>query len=598
MKKHKKLLVLAMCGMLMAPAFSINLPMYAKAATTKEESEEDDDEESTETNTENSVDEEIETNTSSSTEDEISDEPGEDADEPTYNISSKIALCDNWETPTARFGQRVSVVLPFVNMDDTDIYDVMVSPQLSTETEGFPFEIEKSGYMQTIDCMPGVNSCADPYERRREITYDFKTRKDVKTGYYKISFDVLFTAIDGSHDSATVDLFVYAVGENGEEGENASVPRVIVTGFSTEPEKVKAGEDFNLTIHLKNTAVNTKISNLKVDLEAASEGSDENTTYQAFLPKEGSSTMYLQSIAADATEDITIAMNAKADLTQKPYVLSVKMEYEDGSKNAYNSESDLSIPVFQEARFDISEPEVMPDRINVNNESNVMFSIYNTGKTKLYNVSVKFEGASISGGDTFVGNIEAGETGNVDAMITGKQVTTDDGIVKAIITYEDESGNANTKEKEFTLFVNEDVGDLIPEDEFLDEDFEEKSNGGVGKIIAVLLVIVVAAVALIAGLKLYKKKKAEKAEQDLLSEIDEEDYIMDDVKDVTEGVEDENSIDEMEIKEASAEDAAEEAIEDAAEEAIEEAIEDATEETIEEQKKEETKRSKKKRRDK
>ncbi len=539
MKKHKKLLMLAMCGMLMTPTFSAFSPINVEAeeeSSTGEEStgtvtddDEDDadtSEDDTETNTSGSVN-------SDSDDDSDTDSDSDKDDDTTYNISSKIALCDNWETPKAVFGQRVSVVLPFVNMDDTDIYDIIVSPQLATDTEGFPFEIEKSGYTQTIDCMPGVNSCADPYERRREITYDFKTRKDVKTGYYKISFDVLFTAADGNHDSATVDLFVYAVGENGEEGENTSVPRVIVTGFSTDPEKVKAGEDFNLTIHLKNTSTKTKINNLKVDLEAASEGSDENTTYQAFLPKEGSSTIYVKSIAADTTEDITIAMNAKADLTQKPYVLAVKMEYEDGNKNSYTSDSDLSIPVYQDARFDISEPEVMPASISVNSESNIMFSIYNTGKTKLYNVSVKFEADSISGGDTFVGNIEAGETGNVDAMVTGKQVTSDDGTIKAIVTYEDESGNANTKEKTFTLSVTEEVNDLILDDGFMEEDVEDTSNISIGKIIATIIVIIVIVVGGIFGLKFWKKKKEQKHEQELLSELDEDDYIDDDIKDVT-----------------------------------------------------------------
>ena len=82
----------------------------------------------------------------------------------------------------------------------------------------------------------------------------------------------------------------------------------------------------------------------------------------------------------------------------------------------------------------------MPEAIEVGNEANVMFSIYNVGKTKLYNVSVKFEADSICGGDTFIGNMDPGATGNVDAYLAGQAATMDDGTVKIIISYEDEEG--------------------------------------------------------------------------------------------------------------------------------------------------------------
>ena len=67
-------------------------------------------------------------------------------------------------------------------------------------------------------------------------------------------------------------------------------------------------------------------------------------------------------------------------------------------------------------------------------QSNVMFQIYNTGKTTLYNVQVKFEADSVEGGDTFIGNLAPGATGNVDAMVNGIAATTDDGSVKAVLT--------------------------------------------------------------------------------------------------------------------------------------------------------------------
>lgn len=71
--------------------------------------------------------------------------------------------------------------------------------------------------------------------------------------------------------------------DGGEASGNGSVPRVIVTGFTTDPAEVRAGSNFKLTIHLKNTS-KMKVSNMLFDLSAPTEGSDEQTTSPAFLP--------------------------------------------------------------------------------------------------------------------------------------------------------------------------------------------------------------------------------------------------------------------------------------------------------------------------
>ena len=93
---------------------------------------------------------------------------------------------------------------------------------------------------------------------------------------------------------------------------------MIVTGFTTDPAEVRAGSNFKLTIHLKNTS-RMKVSNMLFDLSAPTEGSDEQTTSPAFLPSSGASSIYLDSIAPNGTADISIELNAKSDLLQKPY---------------------------------------------------------------------------------------------------------------------------------------------------------------------------------------------------------------------------------------------------------------------------------------
>lgn len=465
--------------------------------------------------------------------DDDDDDDDSDNDKPTtYSTNSKLVICDNWATPTAVAGQSVNVVIPITNMDVYDVHDIYVEPVLAEESESFPFEIEKSSYMVKLDILPGSGSIADPLERRQEITYTFKTRKDAVTGYKKLTFEVSFTNANGDIENGTLELYVYVDGKKS-NGNTQSVPRVIVIGYTTEPETVHAGEAFTLKVTLQNTSKETEVGNMKIEFEATEAGADDKVTSASFIPESGSNTMFLDVIPAGESKEITIGMTAKSDLAQNSYQLGMSIDYEDDSANAFSTSSSLSIPVKQDAKFDVSSIEVMPSRLTVGAEANVMFSIYNTGKTSLYNVTVSFEGDSISGGDTFVGNIDTGATGNVDAMLTGAAVTEDDGTIKIKIHYEDVNGEASTVEKTMTLMVEEEMYDDVLDD-MLAEEEEESGGSGVLKFLLIAVVLIAAVAAAVLGLKKMKAKKKAKAlemlEQDKTYFEEMENMSLDDPK--------------------------------------------------------------------
>jgi len=434
-----------------------------------------------------------------------------------------IMVGGDWVTPTAMNGQYVNVVLPVVNMSKINLKDVIITPVVASNTNEWPFEIQTSGYTQTIPDLPGKGNGQNDMDRRRELTWTFKVRSDVLNGYYKLPFDVIY--YNGStYEKATLTTWVRAVGAPGAgnlttTGAQTSTPRVIITGFDTYPKDVYAGDTFTLTLHLKNTSNRTAISNMQVDLSTPSGGKDNETASEAFLPTSGSNTLYIDRIGANSIADLSIEMTAKADLVQKPYAIAVNMVYEDSLYATFNASANVSIPVKQDARFELSAIEVMPQDITVGNETNVMFSIYNTGKTTMYNVQVKFKADSVSGGDTFLGKIESGGTGSVDAMVKGANPTTDDGVVKAIITYEDEAGNSYTDEGTFNLSVSEeyyeemDMGDYVPE--------EPQKN--VKPIVIVIVVLVVVIIAIVVTVVVIKKKKKKKEQSELEDLIDDED---------------------------------------------------------------------------
>ncbi len=455
------------------------------------------------------------------------DDDEEDEPDPVVTPDHLLMVGGSWVTPVADAGEAVSIVLPVVNMGKTMVTNAVVTPALSTDTASWPFEITSSNYSQTIADLPGTDTGMSDMDRRRELTWNLKTRSDVGNGYQKLSFNVIYRDSDGNSQSTTLDTYIQLKGTAGVGADGkASVPRVIVTGFETNPEDVHAGESFVLTLHLKNTSTATSVNNMIFEIVAAVEGKDEDTTYAAFLPTAGSSTIFVDRMEKNGTKDIQIEMEAKADLTQKPYAVDVNMSYEDEHVNAYTSKSSVSIPVKQAARVDVSEPEVMPASIEVGSESNIMFNIYNMGKTKLYNVQVKTDSENLSGGDTFVGNLDSGATGAVDIYVTGQSATMDDGMVKLLISYEDETGESTVIEKEVSLFVTESMMEDFPmDDSMMDGDMMgEEGTGGKGGTYAAIVIGVIL-LAVIAGAVFYTKRKKKKEQMSLeedLMELDDD----------------------------------------------------------------------------
>ena len=450
--------------------------------------------------------------------------PQEDPQPSTTN--SNIMVGGNWVTPVANAGQQVNVVLPVVNMGRSWVDHVVVTPQISSDPSVWPFEIETSNYSQTIEGLPGTDDGGSDMDRRRELTWTLKTRKDAPSGYMPINFVVSYEDENNVLSSVTLTTYVNVVGTTGMSADGkASTPRVIVTGFSTDPETVHAGDTFTLTLHMQNTSKATAVKNMVFDIQAASESTDTTYVAAAFLPTAGSSTIFVDQIAPGASKDISMEMEARADLAQKPYVVNVKMNYEDENVNAYENTASVSIPVRQEARIDTSSIEVMPESIEVGSEANVMFSIYNIGKTQLYNTTVRFVADSVTGGETYLGNIAPGATGNVDAYLSGAAATMDEGVVKIEITFEDEAGEATTVEKEMNLYVSEPFYPEMDMDMMADPMVEESGGFKLWYVLVPLAVVIVAVIVFVV-IRFRKKKKAQAEE---IAALDDELGGLDDV---------------------------------------------------------------------
>ncbi len=442
------------------------------------------------------------------------------------STSDFLSLADTYQTPTVKYGQAVTIVLPVVNFSTAELRDVMIKPHVSNLVNEWPFEPSSAGTTRNILSFPPYDNKKNMELVRQDVSFNFVVRQDVKSGYYPLKFDLTYTR-NGKVEKAELTTYVKTVGkadsgsldETGEGDEaQKSKPRIIVTGFETAPGAVYAGSTFTITIHVQNTSKSESVTNVLFNMQAKEEGKDEDSKFAAFLPTSGSSSVYVDSIAPGASKDLVIEMSAKSDLAQKPYVLDVNMKYDAKDAVDLTDTASVSIPILQEQRCETGDAEVTPSDITVGGQANIMFDVYNTGKTTLYNVWVKFQGDSITGGDSFLGTIASGATGSVDAMVTGAAATMDDGKIKALISYENESGVVTTVEKELELFVTEEMMGEFTDDMMGTEgemvNLDEMEGGGIKKFI--LPIVLVAIVLAVAGLVIFKIRRKKKKEQEEL----------------------------------------------------------------------------------
>lgn len=430
-------------------------------------------------------------------------ETDEDSSEPVA-----FALGENQPTPSANYSEVMNFDVNVRNTGYKTAYDVRVDMELSEDIAKFPFEINDGNYDRQMGNMNPDQTVAVPFS--------MAVREKAKSGYYPIKFKIRYRENENGNFAAPVeDTFyvrVYGKDEDdsldSEAGENERTKaRIIVDSFETDPAEIYAGQDFTLKVRMKNASNSIVASNILFTFE-----SETVSDSPVFTTVNGSNSVVVNSLAPGASDTLTIKFSSSPTAEQRSYTITINEQYDSPEfKNAKEAVK-IAVGLKQEARLNTGTIEVMPDAISVGEESNVMFSINNTGKVMLYNVNAVFEADSIQKNEAYVGNIEPGKSGNVDTMINGIAPTMDDGKVKLSITYEDENGKVSTVEKEIQLMVNEDqsMDESNVDDTWSSDDIQpEPSTTDKLKHLAIpvgIVGVVLAAVILVVIRR--KKKKA------------------------------------------------------------------------------------------
>ncbi len=421
-------------------------------------------------------------------------------------------------TASGKNGGKVLVRLPLMCVSGP-VMNIKVAPKLSTSLDEFPFAIERVDYTVGYNGFINANQII-------EFQFDMRFADKVTAGVKKVDFTVTYergwgSAEGSATESCDVSLYVNvtkgyeAAGETPGGETTQTLPKLVVDSYNFSEEKIYAGETFTLTFTVRNTSNEEDTKSILVTMT-------NNADTGKLTPAEGSNTLYIDKLAKGESKTMTMSIATAPDTEAKAYEIKLDFEYE-GTKTRpatlAKGESSASIPVtvMQKIRLKIDDPTV--DGEAMEGESvPVYFSLYNMGRSPIYNCMVTVEGDGLSLEDSFFqGTVAAGNSMRADLSIITATPGQIDGEI--VISYEDSLEEKMEERLPLSLYVTEaynpDANGDMDDPGYIDQPtiggMDDPSSSGTPVWIWIVLGVVVAA-AIVVAIILLKKKRAKTLE--------------------------------------------------------------------------------------
>jgi hypothetical protein len=430
----------------------------------------------------------------------------------TYELTAKMEYFDEE-------GNEYSTVSPVyvnalgINESDIDlsIENLKHNLEISTGNDlDIEFNLKNNGLVnfERVEVTLEFPSQMISKTPKKIIIDDFKINDDKKWDNYDFFIRVK-AYLDKSdlENYYTVDkyfgVFVKGASEKGR-------PKLIVDNYTFNGSNVLAGDEFPLTLFIKNTSDIQSVKNIKVSIESA-EG--------VFMPVNTSSSFFIDEIKSNQILEKMIMLKTTPDASVKSYNMVVKMEYEDADGNAYDSEGNLftetdnlSIAVLQPIRLETSDI-TLPMEFYMGQSANLEVEFYNMGRSTMNNMMIKAEGDfDLQNGSYFKGDFQSGSSDYFSTTI----IPTKEGITKGkiIFSFEDAIGNISEIEKEFEInaFPKQEFNNNNDEfnNDFMDNEFPQEETEKKNKLPFIIIGIIIVSAGLILFLKNRKKRKLAK----------------------------------------------------------------------------------------
>ncbi|MBP0981567.1 MAG: hypothetical protein J5968_05125 [Oscillospiraceae bacterium] len=231
--------------------------------------------------------------------------------------------------------------------------------------------------------------------------------------------------------------------EEEEDEENDSpIPYIIVDSYSYGGTSVIAGEEFSLTLRLRNTSTTHSVENIVMSISPMG----------VFSMTSSSNTFHIPHLQAGSIMEKTVTLKAgltKVTDDEDANSIDIKFTYqyatvkdEHITLNSANANESITLPVDFPDRFELGIPEY-DSEVFAGNEMYLSVPMVNKGRSGVYNLTAYIRGDMANPGQSqYIGNLNAGTESSADFSVIFDEA----GVCKGeiVVTYED--ANMNPKE--------------------------------------------------------------------------------------------------------------------------------------------------------
>lgn len=241
-----------------------------------------------------------------------------------------------------------------------------------------------------------------------------------------------------------------AGGEDGASEETPeSAPVILVEKSIVSTGTAKAGEDFDVTVTLKNTSKTKSVQNMVASITVPSAD---------FELKNNSNTIYIDKLSAEKTTDLSLTFHVGKSTVDGNYPIEVALSYDDSKANTLSSAGTFVITVEQPLNVKLTMPAIAAD-LTAGDTVPLSFQVMNLGRSTVYNVRCDVTGDGLVQTKTaFVGNMESGNDGEGDSNIFISPMEGENQYGKTTgtvtLTYEDAFGNEYSQEFTFDTSIS------------------------------------------------------------------------------------------------------------------------------------------------
>ena len=415
------------------------------------------------------------------------------------------------QTQSAYAGDKIEFYVPIINKNLDSATDLTCTLPVPSPANADAYPFASAPNINPEKAWDSVNS---------QVTgWDGKVLAIGDRAYFKVSGTLLSTATAGTKtlyfivkyngtmtDVVKVDIEVREKSSSGGSGGGGgsgykTKPKVILESYSFSEDTIYAGDTITLRLVVANTSKREAIANLTLEL---------SNEAGVILPAPGgSNSIYIGTIDKDDAYVLSLKLQVAPDADPKSQLLSIKLSYE-GTKNrsAFDETASVSIPVQQKARVVINAPKIYDDPWVGGNVA-VGVTLYNLGKTTLYNCMVDVVGDGVTLEESyFGGNIAAGGTMRADLNVIPTIAGEVDAKVR--VTYEDVNGKSTEELLPMNMTVNEEPagGDMAsPGDGAMDVPGDKPAGANIGWVFWALGGIAVVTGGVFLGIKAKKKRE-------------------------------------------------------------------------------------------